>query len=110
MAIVYGAPMTISCENQLRRMKKEIREVVNGLPAGEYPPKLHACTLIQGAIMVTCANEASKLWLTNRIRELKPWEGAKLDVVDSALRPKHKRAVVGIPDLLVNKCQSRITR
>ena len=68
-----------------------------GLPAEVAMPSFQDSRLVKGAFWISCANESSKEWLKAATPDLKPWEGAKLHLVEQSDLPKLKRMMVWIP-------------
>lgn len=92
-----GYPETKLSEEQSAALDKQIWKTLVGLPPEVAMPNFHESRLVQGAYMISCANDPSKEWLKEAVKSLKPWEGAKLHLVEQSDLPKLKRMLVWIP-------------
>ena len=81
-------------------------------PSGETLLQFLYSKFAQGVFWITCANESSKVWLTETISGLEElWEGTELTVVDSKDLPRPPKVLVRIPDTSeVNSVMTRLKK
>ncbi|VEN39418.1 unnamed protein product [Callosobruchus maculatus] len=63
------------------------------------PIQFNNSTYSRGALWITCANEATSVWLRGTVTSMGSlWEGADLTVVESKELPKRPRVLVFVPE------------
>ena len=84
------------CESDADLIKAAILSEV--LKAGpNQGPSFYGCILRAGCVVLTCADDTSRLWLTENVGNIKPWEGACLRLIDERDLPKPKIGIAWIP-------------
>jgi hypothetical protein len=85
MAVIHKChPEVKLYQAQADLIQTKLLAAVDANPLGETPPQFLNSKFAQGIFSISCANEPSKIWLTQTISRLgELWEGAELTVVDS---------------------------
>ena len=94
--VAEGYPDEVLGAERLALLRGAVSREIDGILEGPVP-RFCGTHLRAGAAVVTCADEGSLSWLTKRISDISPWEGAKLKVVGLEALQKQHRAVVWIP-------------
>ncbi|XP_049768687.1 uncharacterized protein LOC126106448 [Schistocerca cancellata] len=64
-------------EKEIAQIKEALLDALEPLEDG-YFPQFYGTSVAKGALVMSCANEQTKLWLERIVPDLKPWKGAKL--------------------------------
>ncbi|XP_031329836.1 uncharacterized protein LOC116160842 [Photinus pyralis] len=97
MAFVHEDLEGTLSEEETGRLQTWILDRVDALAVGAVSPKFTECRHRGGALLITCADQASVDWLRSELGSVAPWEGAKLRFVEAKNLPKPIRAHVWIP-------------
>lgn len=83
-------------EEQSKQVQQAILELVYKSEPGTGP-RFKNGYAEKGVVYITCANEAAKLWLRERVPQLRPWEGATLRTGTAKEVVRTAKVVVWMP-------------
>lgn len=84
-------------------------EALDAVPKGQVVPCFEGTRCDRGVLWVDCSDEPAKEWLRTIVPNLKPWEGASLQVLEKERLPKLKRVTAVLPgttegtDVILNR-------
>ena len=84
---------------ELMLIRIAISQEIDKIPNGRIP-RFNDTFMKAYGIIVECADNWSRDWLTDRIRKIYPWTGARLRVVDLPTTEKFYEAVLFIPGII----------
>ncbi|KAL7723914.1 hypothetical protein ACLKA6_014508 [Drosophila palustris] len=86
--IPMGYPKALFSTKELSRVQEAILDVIRTQRQGAIKPYFTGCTFRPGWLLISCANKETADWLKATVPELKPWTGAKMELVAEANMPK----------------------
>ncbi|KAM8714846.1 hypothetical protein ACLKA7_001249 [Drosophila subpalustris] len=86
--IPMGYPKALFSTKELSRVQEAILDVIRTQRQGAIKPYFTGCTFRPGWLLISCANKETADWLKETVPELKPWTGAKMELVAEANMPK----------------------
>lgn len=86
----------LATEDELLQLQEALLEKID--TSVGYAPKFFGCSMTAGRLLLTCADEATREWLTIVVPELRPWEGASLKLVNAKDLPKPMTGVAWVPN------------
>ncbi|XP_033216564.1 uncharacterized protein LOC117172590 [Belonocnema kinseyi] len=102
MAIVLeGFPKVKLNSDQANAIETELERKIDELKPGERNPLFEDCRYKNDALIVVCADEATRGWLQKAVGQLQPWEGARLKLVNSRRLPRPVKLIAWIPGAFV---------
>ena len=72
-------------------------EAMDAIPKGMAVPRFEECRFVQGILWITCTDAAAKHWLKEAANNLKPWEGASLQIMERECLPRLRKMATVIP-------------
>ena len=66
-------------------------EAMDAIPKGMTVPRFEECRYVQGILWITCTDAAAKQWLKEAANNLKPWEGASLQIMERECLPRLRK-------------------
>ena len=72
-------------------------EAMDAIPKGMAVPRFEECRFVQGILWITCTDAAAKQWLKEAAKNLKPWEGASLQIMERECLPRLCKMATVIP-------------
>lgn len=92
MAIVpSNYPETVLKQEESDLLTRALLEALDAVPSGQALPCFDGHRWEQGAMGVTCSDDAAKAWLKAIVPTLKPWEDASLQVLERDGFPRLKK-------------------
>lgn len=85
------------CEDQMKLVHRALTLAMLNITEKGKGPKFSGFIHRPGWILVTCDDQASLKWLTEKIPGIKPWDGASLSVIPGSELPKPLIGTTFIP-------------
>lgn len=79
---------------QAQKIEQALCEALDSIPEDRPVPRFEGWQYEEGAISISCKDDAAKTWLREIVADIKPWEGASFAVYNEL--PKLKRMTTSI--------------
>lgn len=92
-----GYPNKVLSNEQAEQVRAALIASIDDVKEGTPAPRFTEVKYWGGLLHVSCADEATRVWLEFIVAKCSPWEGAKLVVTNGKDVPKPVRALTWIP-------------
>lgn len=94
--VVEGFPSVKLNSEQAKSIEAEVDKKILGIKPGEVIPRFEDCRFRDNALIMVCADEVTRKWLIEAVKDFKPWDGAILKAINSKDLPKPVKVMTWI--------------